>query len=95
MPSTVRMVSSITVLPARYMSWASSARNSSGPVVGRLNTMAVLVLQGADHLLVDRHAARLQVVDHGAQVVAGRELDDDERHHQDRQHGDRNQQDAA
>ena len=34
MPSTVRMVSSITVLPARYMSWASSARNSSGPVVG-------------------------------------------------------------
>ena len=56
---------------------------------------AVLVLQGADHLLVHRHAARLQVVDHGAQVVAGRELDDDERHHRYRQHGDRHQQDAA
>ena len=42
MPSTVRILSSIIKLPARYMSWLSRACNNKGPVVGRLSTMETM-----------------------------------------------------
>ena len=42
MPNTVRAPRNSTVLPARKVSWNSSACSSIGPVVGRLSTMAVI-----------------------------------------------------
>ena len=42
-PITTMNVSSMVMLPARYMSCASSARNNSGPVVSSPSTMAVMV----------------------------------------------------
>src|SRR5690606_35651902 len=42
-PTKVRTPISRMKLPARYMSCTVSARSSSGPAVGRLRTMAVMV----------------------------------------------------
>ena len=41
-PINVRELNIRTKLPARYISWLSSARSSTGPVVGRFKTIAVI-----------------------------------------------------
>ena len=42
-PTTVRKLRNITVLPARKLSWLIRAPYKRGPVVGRFRTMAVMV----------------------------------------------------
>ena len=43
-PTMPRTLSTMSMEPARYMSCDTSARSSSGPVVGRLSTTAVIVV---------------------------------------------------
>jgi len=41
-PMTVRKLSNITKLPARYMSWSISELSRMGPAVGRLRTIETI-----------------------------------------------------